>query len=877
MKKISWVHSLGFKGTVALTSIALGLLMGTIAVINTDGRRLVLEESSKLLEQTGNHVVGNLQVRMEEISSLVRTIATTSKQLPKDASLFKKYLPPLFDFDGDLKVAGGGIWPEPYRFDKAVDRRSFFWGRENDGTLKYYDDYNNPDGKGYHNEEWYVAVRYTGPGRGFWSRSYMDPYSFQPMVTCTVGIYGEDRFEGTATVDLKLEGIVDFVKVWREKIGGYGILFDRNGKFISFPMAGNVAKTISIDEEEGNKSEEFLTADEFAERRYLFLPIADEVKKMNEYILLQSQKMPGYSPGLAKRINQDSYQINKEEALFISAVIMDPLKEQTHESWLFKKFEIENDLFLDEKSIAYLFHVPESYWKLVLVTPYSKATGVATGLVNKLLLKIGALIFLLTGFGYLGLVFFFIKPLSRTMRSAQNTNALIGAGKISELKGQKIETTSRDEIGALSRAFNQLSDGFARAHEIIEQQNLTLEEKVGERTRELKEEVAVRKKAEEGSRKASEAKSIFLSSMSHELRTPMNSILGFAQLLQTDLTDPLSGTQKENVEYILKSGKHLLVLIDEVLDLSRIESGRLQLSIEDIDVGAAIMETLATIGPLAEQYNITIVNRTEHDKQYIRADCTRLKQVIMNLLSNSIKYNKPDGSVVIWHELTSTDTVRVNIEDTGLGIAEEKLGSLFEPFNRLGAEALKVEGTGIGLTITKRLVRLMGGSIGVESKVGKGSKFYVDLKKAETPVESTGITKDVTDEKRLTGTKEVKTLLYVEDNPSNLILVENILKRRPDIKLLTAPQARLGIELARAHQPNMILMDVNLPGINGFEALKLLKDHGETKEIPVVAVSANAMPKDIEKGMAAGFKDYITKPININKFLEVVDKVLTTT
>ncbi len=373
---------------------------------------------------------------------------------------------------------------------------------------------------------------------------------------------------------------------------------------------------------------------------------------------------------------------------------------------------------------------------------------------------------------------------------------------------------------------------------------------------------------------ANEAKSTFLSSMSHEIRTPMNSILGFAQILLSNQDEPLTEPQKKNVTHILDSGYLLLNLINEVLDLSSIESGKVRLSLEGVEVASVIDEVVASVEPMELSYKINITNSVEHSGQYIMVDYTRLRQILINLLSNAIKYNRVDGTVTIWTELTEANMIRINVEDTGTGVAKDRLESLYEPFNRLGAEKLNIEGTGIGLTITKRLVELMGGSIHVESEVGKGTKFSVEFEKTEAPASETDITEDVSDGCQHLDITERKIILYVEDNPANLKLVENILKRRPNIVLLTASQAQSGIEITRTQQPDVVLMDINLPGIDGFEALRLLKSSDGTKRIPIIAISANAMPEDIEKGNASGFIEYITKPININKFLEVIDNIL---
>ena len=381
------------------------------------------------------------------------------------------------------------------------------------------------------------------------------------------------------------------------------------------------------------------------------------------------------------------------------------------------------------------------------------------------------------------------------------------------------------------------------------------------------------KAASEKALRATEAKSAFLSSMSHELRTPMNSILGFAQLLMTNQKEPLAESQKERVQHILDAGDHLLELINEVLDLSSIESGKLPISPDIVNVGVVIDEAITAVVPMAQQFNIKINNKTNRCDHYIVAHRTRVKQVVANLLTNAIKYNHTGGSVTISCESPNTYTLRINVEDTGLGISENDFDTLFEPFNRLGRESLNIEGTGVGLTITKALVEYMGGSIGIESKEGKGSKFFVTFNKAKAPVSEVTETKELPDEKHLEPMRERKTLLYVEDDNANLTLVKNILRRRPNIKLLTALDAESGIELVLEQHPDLILMDINLPQMDGYEALKKLKSNDATKRIPAIAISADAMPDSIKKGKNAGFLEYITKPLNVNNFLDVIDNI----
>lgn len=373
--------------------------------------------------------------------------------------------------------------------------------------------------------------------------------------------------------------------------------------------------------------------------------------------------------------------------------------------------------------------------------------------------------------------------------------------------------------------------------------------------------------------KANRAKSEFLSNMSHELRTPMNAIIGFAQLLLLD--DTLGGRDKENVNEILTAGSHLLELINEVLDLARIEAGKLDLSIEPVQVQSLVNECVSLISNLADKRDIKITTNILKDA-VVRADRTRLKQALLNLLSNAVKYNHDGGSVKLEVKSESIDRLSIQVIDTGPGIPDNRLNELFQPFHRLSADKTTVEGTGIGLTITRHVIELMGGTVHVQSEVGKGSTFWIDL-----PLDSTNGTSQVKQDKAL---EEIvndpepditkQTILYIEDNPSNLKLVTQILLQRNHTQLLTAHTPELGIELAKTRTPDLILLDINLPGMDGYQVLEIFKSDDKVKYIPVIAVSANAMESDIERAISAGFTAYITKPIIIKKFNTTLDKIL---
>jgi len=380
--------------------------------------------------------------------------------------------------------------------------------------------------------------------------------------------------------------------------------------------------------------------------------------------------------------------------------------------------------------------------------------------------------------------------------------------------------------------------------------------------------------------KASRAKSEFLSHMSHELRTPLNAILGFAQLLDLNKDGNLTPRQIEGVRQIRASGNHLLELINEVLDLTRIEAGSLKIFKENANLFQLVKRLLPVTEPLAREQNIEIHNHiSEYPPLYVTADPTRLKQALINLLNNAIKYNISGGSVSIKTETIENQWVRIHVIDTGLGIPEEDLQKIFEPFERLDKEKTNIEGTGIGLTITQRLIHLMDGKLTVDSKLGKGSCFTIEMPPGNLP--ETRLFKPSS----AFGFEEGKaknpnggqaTILYIEDNSSNLKLVRSYLEEFTPYKIISSPDAFEGLKLARETQPSLILMDINLPEMDGLTAMKKLQQIKETRSIPVIAVSANAMKHDIQNALDAGFKGYLTKPLNLDSLADTISQTLKT-
>jgi PAS domain S-box-containing protein len=374
--------------------------------------------------------------------------------------------------------------------------------------------------------------------------------------------------------------------------------------------------------------------------------------------------------------------------------------------------------------------------------------------------------------------------------------------------------------------------------------------------------------------KANLAKSDFLSSMSHELRSPLNAILGFAQLMESEVPPP-SPAQSESIIQILNAGWYLLELINEILDLATIESGKLSMSLEPVSLNELLLECHSMIEPLALRRRVRMQFPRSDAAYCVNADRTRIKQILINLLSNAIKYNTIGGSVAVDCTLNAdSGRIRITVTDTGAGLPPEKLAQLFQPFNRLGQEVNGEEGTGIGLVVSKRLVELMDGVIGVESRIGTGSIFWVELPSMAPLTLPASAETVITEESAAATVDGLRTLLYVEDNPANLQLVQRLVGRRNDVRLLSAIDGNRGVELARACLPDVILMDINLPGISGIDALRILRDDRTTAHIPVLALSANAMPRDIKRGLDAGFFRYLTKPIKVSEFNDALNVAL---
>jgi len=385
--------------------------------------------------------------------------------------------------------------------------------------------------------------------------------------------------------------------------------------------------------------------------------------------------------------------------------------------------------------------------------------------------------------------------------------------------------------------------------------------------------IALAKSKEEAER-ANRAKSQFLSRMSHELRTPLNAILGFGQVMKKE-PNLNAEEQESSLDFILDAGYHLLNLVDEVLDLSRIENGKFSINLEHLNANSKVKNLISQIQPIAEEKNIKILNcLSQKEDLFIKADKKAFKQIILNLLNNAVKYNHEAGSITVNGGKSGDDKIWISVSDTGPGIAKENIEKLFEPFNRLGQEFGKTKGTGIGLSISKMLVELLSGSISVECEPGNGCSFTITLPAGNRELENINTSTPNLENSKIDIQSKNQKILYIEDNNDNLVLVQRILKSNPKIEFLSAMKPREGIELAKTKRPDLILMDIQLPEMDGRAVFKELQKLKETRDIPVIALTAEAMKDSIKAGLDFGFKDYITKPLDIEVFLEKVNKVL---
>jgi signal transduction histidine kinase/ActR/RegA family two-component response regulator len=469
-----------------------------------------------------------------------------------------------------------------------------------------------------------------------------------------------------------------------------------------------------------------------------------------------------------------------------------------------------------------------------------------------ILVLIGAIVLMVIYAAYLA------RAISLPVRRVAAAADRLAGGELSA----RVPSRGGAELHQLALAFNEMGDSLQRASHDLEARNAQLEQARAEAH-------AARERAE----RADQAKNDYLSRMSHELRTPLNAIIGFGQLLEMD---DLSASQQEEVTHIVRAGRHLLELINEILDISRIEAGNLTISTEPVMLADIVADVLSLVRPLAEEREVKLrsdLGRLEHGA--VLADKQRLKQVLLNLLSNAIKYNRRGGAATVSLQEAQPHHVRILVTDEGHGIAQDRIDRLFVPFDRLGAEAGEVQGTGLGLALSRRLTELMSGTLSVDTEVGRGSTFAVELPAAESPHDGPPSPPAAEEDPPAARARlDSAAIVYIEDNASNLRLVEQALAKQSDVRLIPAMHGALGLELARRHRPNLILLDLHLADMPGEEVLQHLRADPATREIPVIILSADATNRQIARLLDNGARDYLTKPLDLQRFRELVQAAL---
>ncbi|MCK5727911.1 MAG: sensor histidine kinase [Methylococcales bacterium] len=673
IKAKSWTfqNSLLFKIPLIFISLlfltSFLLLMG----LNTVGKALLREEMYKEVQLTEIGIISRLNEEISHAKVLAVSLAKLAEKLPLEKKIHAELLPNLINYNASQDmIAGGGVWPEPYLFEKKTERHSFFWGRGSEGILKYYDDYNNPEGKGYHHEEWYVPVKFIKKNNVFWSKSYIDPYSKQPMVTVSYPMYRDTAFYGVSTIDLKLSGLSELLASSTKSLKGYAFALDRNGKFLSFPENEMVVEKNKL----GELS--YIYLNELAQKKASFLAMITQIQEQD------SATIKPVDPALSKRIEEESYQINPEEAVIISNTII----AQKNTATTSTQFILKDDYFLKTSVLVSIVIMPETNWKVVLVAPLDNIAQER----HKLYLKLG--VALLAYFAFLTL--FILSYLNRVLIRPLRT--------ISSNKGEKnifLNEGNAKEIQQLANLFNR------RSQQLMD---------------------------------VSRAKSEFLSNMSHEFKTPLNAIMGFSQLLENNSHSSLTKAQKGYVSHIYSAGEHLNSLISNILEFSKMEAGKIEPKMEPVCLNLIAITCIDTIQAAFKDSKVTITNQLPQEELFIQADKRLIYQVLLNLLSNAVKYNRLTGTVNVKIKPINKEKIKLWVIDTGYGISDEDLKKLFQPFERLSAKNGVIPGNGIGLSFCEKLMALMDGRIGVETVVDKGSSFWIEINLTAPPSDKNG-------------------------------------------------------------------------------------------------------------------------------------------
>ena len=808
----SFFGSLAFKIPL-LFIIMLSFMMGAFLwVMENHGKPLLLSVAKQQVRETGESIVAVLSERLALTASLVTSMANSAEALPNDADMYKKVIKRQLDYLGtEHFIAGGGVWPEPYMFNKGQQRSSFFWGRDRSNQLQFFNDYNLPQGNGYHHEEWYVPGRYVAKQNVYWSRSYMDPYSFQAMVTATAPMYRGDEFYGVTTVDIKLEGLTELLAAEAKKFKGYAYALDRNGTFLSFPDDA-ISKRTHLDDNQ-NQIVEYLNISEVAKNTE-FIPniIAslselENISKLNANLIKKAREIAG-----------SSYQIELKEAHRIISVIADPFKHKSLGDTFIKEMEMSHDPILKQPVFINVFHVPNTYWKVVTVTPISVVSASSDGIKQAVLMSFVYVIGVGLLIGFIFLYRILLAPLHsmyHQLKSHPNDGLITGINK--------------GELGALAKQYNRRSKQLVSANDHLE--TLLVE-----------------------AQQASVAKTHFLANMSHEIRTPMNGVLGMLNIL---MRGELNNQQLHYVQVAKSSADSLLILINDILDFSKIEAGKLDLEEIEFDLRSLLSEFTVTMAHLVHNKGLELIlDINDIEYSWVKGDPGRIRQILTNLVSNAIKFTE-DGEVLIKVAVKDAGEMGLVlfavVSDTGIGIPKSKQVTLFESFSQVDTSTTRLYGgSGLGLAICKQLCELMDGSISVFSEMGNGSsfEFTASLQKGTRTMQAIPQIN-----------LRNKYVLLVDDNQTNLLVLSELLQSWGAV-VSEAMGGREGLQIMHKHPPfDAVILDMQMPFMDGEQLGRQIRHEEKWDGVALIMMTSKSERGEAKHFAEMGFAAYLTKPV----------------
>ncbi|CZF77754.1 Autoinducer 2 sensor kinase/phosphatase LuxQ [Grimontia celer] len=822
-KDVPWYKTMSFKALWILGMMLAVVVVTIVYVLDTTGNSMVRDSANQRVEAQVETVAQSLGQLSNSVGTIALSLANSLSLQDTDADIEQKLASMFRNPNIREMVASGGFWPEPYVYNANLVKSSVFIAIEEDGSYRRINDYNEIDATPYQLSEWYAPARYA-KDKAYWSRAYIDPYTNEPMVTCTVPIFKEDEFVGVVTIDVRLERLQAFLTRSGEKLGGYMLMFDRGGAMMSFPDA-KYADDPSLTPLPSAK--EIATAEpEFAE---LALVISQATQ--GERLLRQSN--PNVMD-LAKAIVASSPEIDLGYAVSVASDLMPNLSVFRSTERLFIH-RLETDPILNETTLVFGRTLPDTNWTLVGALPERLLLVEATQLKNDLFFAMALVAIVLVCITYVSIHFQIVRPMARVR------NALV------QQKGgapfAPIDYPEKDELGMLVSEFNQLSSNL----------------------------VETRERAIEAAR----AKQLFLANISHEIRTPMNGILGAASLMQDE---PMSGKQAEYLSVIAHSSRGLMSLINNILDFSKMESNHLKLEEAPFDLeklGRYVRDLMLPTINNKPQLVFEFSYQDACPRRFL-GDAHRIEQIMLNLVSNALKFTENGVvrlSVSMRKENGGYTGVCIRVKDTGVGISPEKHQVIFDEFQQADTSTTrKFGGSGLGLAITKQLIDLMGGGISLYSEPGRGAEFEVFL-----PLQ---IEKDGADVKgrellkQHNGAFSGKHCLLVEDNAINLMIAEKMLAKF-GFTVDKATDGMAAVDKATLQGYDVIFMDIQMPLMDGLEATRQIRSTNNfNQHTPIVAMTANVLKDDIWRCISNGMQGHIGKPLRENDIYVACAKVL---